>query len=648
MLLKHGGIVFKISEFNDEGVILQSMSDHVKKIVDENSLIEKIQSCDIQQVNFPSEITKELSEKTKNEIMARQESEISVKVMIQKLKWLDELERVGISKLVNTPRVRSTIDRLSLSTLQGLQKFKISTLANARLVYDSSGSNPISLLPSFSKRGGQGKSRIHPELETIVQEELINTNKKVGKIIKQHVIEKIQERSRELIHTNPSVLSKIPSASTLSRRFDKEISKYKICCNNEGKARANRLYRDNGARITASHPLEVVEYDDIDTGIFMIDQKTKLPAGRGYLTSGIDQCTLVVMGFSIGYEHRSSQSAIHAITDSLLPKNTDLPEFKDLQHSWIGYGTAGINILDNPAYNHSNETLGVQLKLKQACGWSRPFQPGDKSCIEHFNHRIKNDFTSRIPGWRKSKDNEFGHRTGIDEAVITIQEYRRKFVEWVVGEYSHDAGEDGLSPNQRWMRYYQYHRPAVSYTREQIAFIRMTPKMLTLRESGGLLHMALRYKSDELNRLRKHIGPTSKVLVYTHEDDLSYLLVQNPHTKALFRANCIEDENYLRYLTRKQHQLILKMARQLGIEHPDWQDCIRARTMLEQETERLCRDKSLRKRNYAVINAMPEKSAIVSGESKILAKSEERIVTDIEYSMFQLDQIVLGDEDSWS
>lgn len=324
ILLRHGGIVFQVIQFIDEGVLLKRTGANETKLIDESALIEKLLLKEIEEVGNENNHLNKLSQRTQAAIHDRQESDTAAKYMVLKLKWLNELEKLGMSQLRDTPRTRSAVQHLSATTMLGQKTFEISTLHEAQKIYSINNQDPVSLLPNFSGRGGRGKSRLHPEIEKLIAEELQAVKEKNGRIVKQDVIERIQERSREQIAIQPEESLRIPGASTVARRFEQEISKYEICVRNEGKIRANRLYRDNGVRVTANHPLVVVEYDDVDTGVFMVHEHTRLPIGRGFLTSGIDQHSLVITGFSIGHEHRSSQSAIGAIVDGLIPKNSSI------------------------------------------------------------------------------------------------------------------------------------------------------------------------------------------------------------------------------------------------------------------------------------------------------------------------------------
>ena len=312
--------------------------------------------------------------------------------------------------------------------------------------------------------------------------------------------------------------------------------------------------------------------------------------------------------------------------------------------------------MDNAVYNHTSATEQTHLKLQQTLSWAKPHQPTEKSGIEHYNHRVKNHFCSRLDGWRGSKDNPNGHKEGMQGAILTIQQFRQSYIDWVTRDYLNDAGQDGRSPKQNWFRFYSDHRPAVRWTREQVGMFLLTPIELTFRDSGGLLRARLRYQSDELAKLCKHLGRKSTVLAFSDRTDLGYLLVKNPHTSELIRVPCIEDPRYINGLTDRQHQLILKRSREQGSINPTMRDCVAARQNLAEQTTQLRTHKKLRKRWQSMTREVPAMPQEFSSDARENFEQEnlplqtvksQILMTDLEYSISELDKIELDDNEVW-
>jgi hypothetical protein len=322
-----------------------------------------------------------------------------------------------------------------------------------------------------------------------------------------------------------------------------------------------------------------------------------------------------------------------------------------LDQAWTGYGVAGINVFDNALYNHSKRTINDHQQLRQILGWSRPRQPTDKSVIEHFNAVIQADFLPDLPGWTGSADDQEGSKRGEKSAIMTTSEFRELYFRWVVTIYSNKPGVDGRTPRQRWSQFYKNHGPTVCWTREKIALMRMTPHTLKFRASGGLLPNKLRYQSPELAALRAQLGHRASVEALIDEKDLSALLVKHPHSGALLRVPCVEDPAYVKDLTLRQQQLIVRQAREAGRKNPALADLIRARATLVQRTEECSASPKMRERRWAAQRGVSPMTGTVSAVDSSVSESNSppKLVrmTDLEYAVQQLDQIPLDSSDDW-
>jgi putative transposase len=331
--------------------------------------------------------------------------------------------------------------------------------------------------------------------------------------------------------------------------------------------------------------------------------------------------------------------------DGLLPKNTGLEKYQSLAHPWIGYGVFGINLLDNALYNHSSETLRVQMEMLNVAGWSRPYKPTDKSTIEHFNKIVQNNFSSKLPGWVGTDQNKYGTARGIEGAIYTTQELERLFIKWVVGEYLHTPNEDGISPKERWQRTYRHRGPVVQWSRTQIDFKKMVSNIKPIREGGTILVAGLRYSNDELQKIKRAVGIRYMLQIFESRDQLNYILVEHPHTGVLIKVGCIEDERYVNNLKRRQQNLIISKAKSEGYKHPDFPTMVEARINLRDETEKGRLDKKMSLRKMAIHYETPK-----FDYEKIpdrVKKEVEVVVTDLEMRIYDLDHVVIDADGEW-
>lgn len=644
-LLKYEKSVLQITSLVNGTAILQHTVTKEKKLIPEHALIEALQSGMVTAVETEIDSVDDLTDRDKDELKLRKVSIAAARTASAKNRWIKEIYKKGIDKIKDTARVRLAIAEIAANEMAGEKEFRISTLAKAQRKQREFRDGLVCLVPRYEDRGGKGKSRLDAKVELIIQDELDREREKTDNITQKEIIENIQERVIKLRLTSPAELISVPSESTIARRLKQNISEYDLHVRKHGKKSADRAFRESGERVTAAHPLDVIEYDDVDINVFAIDSRTGLPHGRAFLTSGIDQYSGVVMGYDFGYEHRSTESAVNAILDGMLPKDTFQSKYGDLKHPWIGYGVAGLNLLDNALYNHSNETLRIQMDAMNIAGWSRPRQPTDKSSIENFNKIIQNDFASKLEGWVGTDDNRFGTLRGLEGAIYTTQELEKKFIDWTVGVYTHKKTVNGTTPRELWRRYYNTRGPVVTWSRAEIDLLKMTPTSKRIREGGVILVAGLRYSSEALQKIKKSIGVGKSLEIYESRDQLKYILIKHPHTGVLLRAECIEDSRYTDNLKRRQQTLILKAARKSGYKHPDFSTMVNARNALREETDMGRMDKKLSRRKLALHKFTPDFS---NEQPSVNEKKEvEVLVTDLEMSVYELDHVEINADEEW-
>lgn len=579
-------------------------------------------------------------------VNAMRVTEQAIAVWWQKMSWLSALRARGIERIVDEAWVRVAIKRASEEEMKGVPRFEISTLYAADLQIRKADGDITAAIPRYDRRGGALTSRLDPKTKEIIDASIRRSVEGEGRIVCARIEAEILTEIRALNAQGLPIPIPEPGSTTIRREFDKQVPKHLITLRNHGKHAAAKQFRQNSyPRDRARYPLEVVEYDDIDCGVFLVDEDSGLPWGRAYLTNGVDQNTEVPQGYDLSEKHRDFHSAIGALCDSLLPKTGD-----DLDPFWDGYGVPGTPLLDNAVYNKCRAMMTQSRGLSILLASAKPFGPTEKSTIEHFNAVIKEDFCADLPGWRGDKGDPDALKEGMASAALTLQEFRRRYKHWVCHTYLNKPGVDGYTPRQRWKNFYRHHGPAIRYSREQLSLFRLRPvEQLTFRDSGGLLLLRLRYDSDELTALRRHLGGAASVAGFVDDYDLGYLIVVNPNTQQLLRVPCIEDARYVRGLTHKQQSLILKMCRQRGIKNPSMMDMVDSRKELAKLIAQSLRSNKLRKSAYAKRTGNPAMNP--ADETSLLADMVgaqvapmAKVVTEVEYQVQQLEEISLEDE----
>jgi hypothetical protein len=574
-------------------------------------------------------------------------SPAAARTLEHKLRWLRALKLAGVEEIRDEPWVRQTVQRLSATTLAGVTKFALSTLAAAeRTLYRSQG-RAVSLVPNFSRRGGFGGTRLHPALETIIQEVVAMYALAPKKtILIKEADDSVRARVMKMQATRPELNLQIPAASTISRRMKSAFSAYDFCQRRYGKKRAEREFRDNPIRIHAERALEVVECDDVDLSIFLVSKKTGLPCGRAHLTQSIDQFSAAPLGVSLSHLPRDSNSAISCVVDGLLPKMID--KYGEFAAEWIPYGFPGIVLMDNAVYNHAKQTVRAQLNMESITAFAKPYTPTEKQTIEHFNHRVKSALIPRLPGWRGEKGDIEAIERGESSAVLLAEHFRETYFAYVTREYLKERGIDGKSPLERWAQNFSLHRPAVHWSREQCAILRMHASTNRFRDSGGLKFDGLRYDNDVLNELRKQLGSNAEVTALRDPDDITYVLVNNPLTNTNFKVMCLENPAYTDGMTIRQQKLVMKMAYDLRRNANSIVGIVEAREALAKLTLQQSQSRKFRARQQAARNELPEFAGAYEVTQSSRPIPGAQVMTELEFTIAQLDLTEVSKEDLWT
>lgn len=640
MNLQAGGTHFQIREVNDAGVLVQHLETNECRLTSEAELIDAILNGRVQTEGQKRIGLYDLSEHVIDKAQVRGVSDRALEVWADQMAWINALRANGVIQIVDVPWVRALHERLARNELVGRRKFALSTLYTIDLKIRKAGGDVTAAVPNYLERGGKGQTRIDPRAAEILQREIKRIeNQKGERIVKKNVYQNILaviDSHNASIPTDPI---SIPSASTVTREIEKQIPAYEILKRNRGDRVANDRFRQHAvARDTAMWGLEVSEYDDIDTGVFAVDEKNGLPWGRVHLTNGISQSTLVVLGYDIGDKPRSFESAIGAICDSLLPKDGCLP-------GEMGYGNQGQILLDNARYNESIAIKKQSKALSLLLSAARPYGPTEKSSIEHYNWIVKSKFCCELPGWSGEKGDREALDEGICSAAMTLGEIRASYRHWVTKIYANDPGEDGRTSKQRWLLQYGKHGPAVRYSKEQLALFRLRPGSLKFRNSGGLMRLQLRYWSQELAELQRKIGAKSEIQIFTDHMAMKYIVVVNPYSGELLRVPCSEDWRYVEHLTERQQRTILSMARTRGKLNPSIKDLWEARRELEILVEQSRHSHKIRVQTWARRISREASEADTSPPPQ--TETKQKLVTELEYQVAELLAGTASEGEEW-
>lgn len=652
-ILRRGTVVFKIVAKHGEQLVIQHGVSLEEKLVP-MSLLEKEYTDSMlipaQQSDLERAAKDDLFVEDESVSFSLQFSGISESALgrARMLKiYIDRLRACGYASLrpnflleVDFNRIKK---ELASDPLFDKGHLSVHAVYKGSRTLDAARGDWRALIPNFADRGGRNKSRIatqvSEELEKLLQETELNTRAKID-------YSEIEKRLMNALINKMSpdrMLGLLPGRSTIERRVKSHFSAFDICKRNRGLKVAQKKYRSHFPRDRAEVPLQTIEFDDKDTRVYLVDERSGLPYGRAFVTSGMDQYSAAFMGASISENYRNTWSALNAYRNSILPKDIK----GDANYSGVAtsaefYGCAAELLFDNALYNYPESLMRAILETSGAITkYAKPFTPTEKSIVEDFNGRMDHMFLSKLDGYGGEKSRTDRLLEGIETSNLTVQQFRSLFYRWVYDEYSNTPREKfGLTPRQMWHKGIEHITPRLPTNLHRInasigigRFRKLCP--------AGVTHSTLAWQNERLIQLTKKIGESAEIYYRYNPENLGAIYVLDPNHKEYFLVETAAP-NYANNLTLLQHKYIRQVARENGKRNPAIADLLHARNQLVRIASQLSGSKKKKERYVGRIMTGAENDQI-SPHQKM-----DEMVTPLEHKMQEISEIEIElEEECW-
>lgn len=282
------------------------------------------------------------------------------------------------------------------------------------------------LVPAHKNAGGKGRSRLHPEVEKIIQTTIQDYYLRSQK-------PSLQKTCEEVIHRCRNAGVDCPHPSTIRRRILLICEEIRLK-RRSGKQKAYEKYTPLlGYFPGADYPLSVVQIDHTKLDIILVDDLKRKPIGRPWLTLAIDVFSRMVTGLYISFDPPSVMSAGLCITHSILPKESWLIKM-DISTPWPCWGVMRTLHMDNAPEFRSKA-------LKRACeeyGINIEWRPVSKPSYGGHIERLLGTFAKEIhslPGTTFSNPTQKGEYDSEAKAVMTLSEFEKWLITYITGVY---------------------------------------------------------------------------------------------------------------------------------------------------------------------------------------------------------------------
>ncbi|WP_327436802.1 TniB family NTP-binding protein [Sinorhizobium meliloti] len=183
----------------------------------------------------------------------------------------------------------------------------------------------------------------------------------------------------------------------------------------------------------ASRPLQVVQVDHTKADIFVVDEETRQPIGRPWLTLAMDVCSRMVTGFYLTMDAPSRLSTSLCLLHSVFDKSAWLRE-REITEPWPVAGLPEILHVDNGADFRSRAFKRGCQDAGIAIEWRPPAEPRFGGPIERLIGTQMGKL-HLLPGTTFSNAQELGEYDSKRHSALTLRELERYIALHIVGSY---------------------------------------------------------------------------------------------------------------------------------------------------------------------------------------------------------------------
>lgn len=290
--------------------------------------------------------------------------------------------------------------------------------------FRESGGLLTSMAPTVSS-GGRGKSRLPSIVEQIITMTITEMYLSKQKRSAEDVAQEVKRRC---------VYAKLvpPSFNTVRNRI-RSLSIKDTLKQREGTNAIRKLNAVKGNFPVVESPLDIVQMDHTPVDLIIVDEITRRPIGRPYLTASIDIFSRCITGFCLTLEAPSAVSVGLCLVHSVIDKTAYLAHL-GIVGEWPIWGKPLVMYVDNGADFHSEALRrgcaqhGIELKY-------RPLgEPQYGGIIERLIGTLMQHIHT-LPGTTFSNIMERGDYDSDGKAILTLSELEKWLTLVIVGQY---------------------------------------------------------------------------------------------------------------------------------------------------------------------------------------------------------------------
>ncbi|TVY09093.1 Mu transposase C-terminal domain-containing protein [Paenibacillus cremeus] len=423
----------------------------------------------------------------------------------------------------------------------------------------------------------------------------------------------------------------IPSYNTVLRRI-KQKDPYEMMEKREGEKHAFDKLGHVNTLGKPARALDVIEMDHTKLDVFVVDDETRLPLGRPWLTTAVDKATGSIVGIYIDFHPPSYVSVMKALSHAMSSKYYVKELYPDIKNEWGAYGVPKLLKVDNGKEFRSSslddacKQLGIEL---QFCP---PRKPWYKGTVERTFRTLNSQLIHQIPGTTFSNVVQKKDYDPVKNATVGYQKLIKLIHSWIIDEYSQQfhKGIKGV-PARLWAESIEkWGHPPLLQSKPMWDVVLGKLKKGSTVQRTGIQFQNLYYNSSALQDLKRNcMKKDIKHVSFKYDPyDISKIHVYDELERKYLEVPCT-DQAYSFGLTEFSHRCILrqlnKAKKNVNLSE------------LSQAKERFLKDVEEEKRKTKGVRAaaltQPSSAQIISSATTKDAKAEIE-VAQVERSLF--------------
>ncbi len=437
------------------------------------------------------------------------------------------------------------------------------------------------LLPKPSGRK-KGETRLDFMTEDVMQNVINNYYLTRQRPSVQSVIHKINIECK-----NRGITA--PSKNTIRNRIHK-LTEYDVLKKQGNRSIARTKFEPVPGKFKTDYPMQLIQIDHTPVDLILVDDDTREPIGRPYITVAIDVYSRMIAGYYLTLSPPSSASVALCITNTVLPKEKTLLEL-DIDANWNVWGFPETIHVDNGADFRAEALRTAGL----AHGINIEFRPVGKSNFGGHVERAIGTLmkqTHIVPGTTFSSIQERREYNSDKHATMTFKEFERWLVTFITKIYHKEKHEGiGMSPEQLWEKGIFGEESSVGLLPKPTDSMSVTIDFLpifhrTIQKNGvnieGLNYYDHLLRS-KINMMEEGTNRKKKFIFKRDPRDIKYVWFYDNVLQEYFKIN-VADQN-MPNMTLWEYELIRKKLHEDGTTQINTAQIIEAHEELHKQIE---------------------------------------------------------------